>query len=407
MGKMIPVEMLEKIQEYKISGRSCIDLENMYNKEKMRSRIAANRASNVGKQIYEMMCNDEYSEVMNAVNYYPRINTREKLRDNFSKMMFFFEKINPEWAEKYNELEEGKTRNMSVEIDPTEYSMQTLVEDALALPNELYGNTPPEKLRDIKISALAMFYANKIAHQSRYLRERYMAHYLNYSAKDNENFNTALKQDKFKEISDRLKSYYMFALEYAEAKKDGKSEDVLKRIREKAKLCKGVLKGYGFDDESLLLKNSVIKSFVQLERDAFAIKDVAMSDLVFQLEAQKDISYGKKLDSAGKEVLVVDLPNYGQFSVHTKGEECIVKAHVPRYPYPVYSVGLGSALLMMSNSSATEYVKKKCGDKANIMKALREDFDSKEEAHQIAVKLGYNKNALKKIYDAPNHNQSI
>ena len=40
------------------------------------------------------------------------------------------------------------------------------------------------------------------------------------------------------------------------------------------------------------------------------------------------------------------------------------------------------------------------------MKALV-DLDDIGEAHQIAVKLGYNKNALKKIHSAIDLNQSI
>ena len=184
---MTPHEMWEKIQCYKLSGRTdYIDLEEQYNKEKGRSATANDDAKNIAEKIREMMDNGEYYRIMKITDYYSSINEREALANKFSELMFFFEKITPKWAENYNKKEEEKTNNMSAKIDESEISIDKIVNDANKLPTGLYGNVEPETLRSIRITALTMFYANKIAHQSRYLRENILSHHLNYEIKSND-----------------------------------------------------------------------------------------------------------------------------------------------------------------------------------------------------------------------------
>ena len=174
---MTPAEKREKIQGYALMGKSCIDLREQYEKEKDRSTIAQNLARRISKKIQEMMDNGEYYRIMNITDYYSSMNEREELASKFSELMFFFKEITPNWAENYNKKEEERTNNMSAKIDESEISIDKIVSDANKLPSGLYGNIEPETLRSIRITALTMFYANKIAHQSRYLRENILSHH--------------------------------------------------------------------------------------------------------------------------------------------------------------------------------------------------------------------------------------
>ena len=295
---------------------------------------------------------------------------------------------------------------MSAMIEESEISIDKIVNDANRLPSGLYGNIEPEKLRSIRITALTMFYANKIAHQSRYLRETFLAHYLNYEIENNDIITKAIKDGRFKEISDKFKNYYMSKIEYLEEKERGASEEYLKIRMADCNMHLKVLEEFGINKEDKILRNKTLRNLVISEQDAFSIKDTAMKDLVNQLSRQSDILYGIKKDNDGKEILVVDLPGYGQFSVHTKAEMCIKKEKIPSYPYDVSGVDKGNVLLIEAKSPTMNYILNKYTKKADIMKALM-DLDDIGEAHQIAVKLGYNKNALRKIHSEIDLSQSI
>lgn len=403
---MTPAEKREKIQGYALMGKSCIDLREQYEKEKDRSTIAQNLARRISKKIQEMMDNGEYYRIMNITDYYSSMNEREELASKFSELMFFFKEITPNWAENYNKKEEERTNNMSAKIDESEISIDKIVSDANKLPSGLYGNIEPETLRSIRITALTMFYANKIAHQSRYLRETILSHHLNYEIENNDIVEKAIKDGRFKEISDKLKSYYMSKFEYSEKKERGTSEEYLKIRRADCSMRLKALEECGIDRDDKILRSKALGNLVISEKDAFFIKDIVMKDLVNQLSRQSDILYGIKKDNDGKEILVVDLPGYGQFSVHTKAEMCMKEEKIPQYPYDVYGVDKGNVLLLEAKSPTMKYILNKYTKKADIMKALV-DLDDIGEAHQIAVKLGYNKNALKKIHSAIDLNQSI
>ena len=404
---MTPAEKREKIQGYALMGKSCIDLREQYEKEKDRSTIAQNLARRISKKIQEMMDNGEYYRIMNITDYYSSMNEREKLAIKFSELMSFFEKITPNWAENYNKKEEERANNMSAKIDESEISIDKIVSDANELPNGLYLNIDSENLRSIRITALTMFYANKIAHQSRYLRESILSHHLNYEIKSNEILEKNIKDGRFKEISNKLKNYYMSKFEYKEGRDRGVSEEDLKiRLSDYSMRLKA-LEECGIDrEDKFILRSKALSTLITSEKDAFSIKDIAMKDLVNQLSKQSDILYGVKKDNEGKEILVVDLPGYGQFSVHTKAENCMRKEKIPQYPYEVYGVDIGNVLLLETKSPTMNYILNKYTKKAKIVNELIKLGDI-GEAHQIAVKLGYNKNTLRKIHSEIDLNQSI
>lgn len=405
---MTPNELWEKIQYYKLSGRTdYIDLEKQYNNEKVRSKTAHDEAREIAGKIREMMDNGEYYRIMKITDYYSSVNKREKLAIKFSELMSFFEKITPKWAENYNKKEEERTNNMSAKIDESEISIDKIVSDANKLPSGLYGNIEPETLRSIRITALTMFYANKIAHQSRYLRENILSHHLNYEIKSNDILEKNIKDGRFKEISNKLKNYYMSKFEYKEERDRGASEEDLNIILSDYSMRLKALEECGIDrEDKFILRSKALSTLITSEKDAFSIKDIAMKDLINQLSRQSDILYGVKKDNEGKEVLVVDLPGYGQFSVHTKAENCMRKEKIPQYPYEVYGVDIGNVLLLETKSPTMNYILNKYTKKADIVNELIKLGDI-GEAHQIAVKLGYNKNTLRKIHSEIGLNQSI
>ena len=82
------------------------------------------------------------------------------------------------------------------------------------------------------------------------------------------------------------------------------------------------------------------------------------------------------------------------------------KEKIPQYPYEVYGVDIGNVLLLETKSPTMNYILNKYTKKADIVNELIKLGDI-GEAHQIAVKLGYNKNTLRKIHSEIGLNQSI
>lgn len=405
---MTPAEMREKISECKAKGISCVDLTESYDREKTRSEMSRKRAINIAKKIDEKLTSADFSDVMTSYKYYymPGNDTkkeRARLLGCFKKMMCFFETVTPNWAANHNKLEGKKTKNMSASIDENEYTIDKIVQDAEKMPDGLYGNTKPEQLRDIRISALTMFYANKIAHQCKVFREKYISDIINYEIQGNDTLDLSIKDDKFDEISKNIKNYYATIMKYDEEKKNGASQTTLNKLTSEIVEYKKQLADLGIPSNSSIYTKKVLANLVKTERDAYSIKDVVMGDLVTQLSKQNDILYGVTQDKDNKEVLVIDLPRYGQFSVHTADNACISAAKVPEYPYKVYDVDIGKALLTQATTPTMDYVLKKCKNKSEVMKELI-DLDDVSEAHQIIVKLGYNKNALAQIYSNSNQN---
>lgn len=403
---MIPAEIRDKIQECKEEGISCIDLQKRYDDGEFRSQSAKKDAIAIATRIEEKLKNGEYSKVMANYNYYYMPHSdeqkeRERLLVCFKNLMCFFETVTPNWAANHNKIESQKTNNMKSSIDESKYTIDKIIQDAERMPNGLYGNIKPEHLRNIRVSALTMFYANKIAHQSKVLREKYISQVVNYEILGNGVLDNAIKNGKFGEISNIIKYYYFNRILYDDEKLNNASSDVLKLKSAEINKCKEELSKYGISPTSDIYKKKTLLNLVKTETDAYAIKDTTMGDLVNQLSKQNDILYGIKRDDKRKEILVVDLPGYGQFSVHTVENQCIAKSKVPDYPYKVYDVDIGKALLTQSSTPTMDYVLKKCKNKSEIMKALKE-LDEEEEAHQIIVKLGYNKNALAQIHPASN-----
>lgn len=354
-----------------------------------KSEFGFQNAHNVAKQINSLIVQGEYFKIMSIENFYA-ISGRKKLADNFAKMVLLLNKLDPDRINAYN------NQKLISRKSDKKFTMRDLIENALEFSTEPLGKLEPESLRNIRISGLTVYYANRLAHFAKFSREKFLFHTFDYGIKNLDKN----KLGKYKSVSEKFKKYYMNYIEYEEEKARGASLETLQGIEKKKKLRRDALKQNGLSDVDILFTSEVLACLVRLERDAYAIKDVAMNDLIVQLSKQNEIPYGLKKDKEkGKELFVMDLPGYGQFSVHTKEEEIAEvknKVKIQEYPYEVYDVVKGKIMLTNEMPYKATEIKKKCKSNKEIIKVLADvaNIQGMNDAHTYAVKFGLPKKEI-------------
>lgn len=146
-----------------------------------------------------------------------------------------------------------------------------------------------------------------------------------------------------------------------------------------------------------------------------------MDNIIEELKDRDDISYGRyvepKKDKSGKiiygrdgvtpkmdNILVIDLPYYGQFSVHMKNFQSI--SALRDTPYNGLHVYEKESIMLTDNISnaAKQYLLRKTGnntwpDLSDIMGDLKQMRKTNPRfAHYIAIKMGATKQELDEMY---------
>lgn len=134
------------------------------------------------------------------------------------------------------------------------------------------------------------------------------------------------------------------------------------------------------------------------------IKDAELHKIVSLLEEDKLSSYGMITHTeveSGKEkernLFVLDVPFFGQMSVHIKSPELISQLGKHKYPYPVYQ--RESILLTDRLTPEQERIVKR-----NDIEEIRKYFEEGEEefAHLLAIKGGYTADEIKYVHGGDN-----
>lgn len=319
----------------------------------------------------------------------PRISDEEVL---FHKLTEFYELIEPGWRASFNELNARQQRYGIDGVLHANQSVRTLLESV-------------EKSDDDNASLVAinMYLANKLAHAFGMARDRLVEYELE---KNN------VRAD-VKEVSRIMKKYF----------KDKENGDYRSVERQKRKLC-----DLGVDDAILSsLEQEGLGEIISEEVRAFALKDAMMMTFINRMHEREQsselsdedlISYGKTIDEKEKDILVVDLPFFGQFSVHMQHPDTI--SSMSNTPYHKFVYSLESVMLTeehsaeveedidaidilessgMSEVEAIRTVARKRVQHDRALSAQIRDEEAKKYAHHVTLKSGRSKKTLDDLYD--------
>ena len=308
----------------------------------------------------------------------------EKEQENFETLIDLYEKINKDWIKEYNEFEEQrKPINKRFGTDKIKRNTQLM---------DIIGNVGKDENDKASRTAMSMYLANKIAHCCGVARDR-LVEYKLFERHGEDSFYL----DIVKDISKDVKLYF-----YAKQKKDITK---MKRLEKRLNTLGGLS-----NDDLQSLEDMGVPELVKLELEAFNIKTNEMMALVQKLqkrdenqkngknsdELDKPMSYGLGKAEDKKDILIIDLPYFGQFSVHMREPATISVLTNNPYGKLVYSIE--SVMLTKEMSPKAKEDSKKANRTTEGIKKISGDIKYK---HYLVLKNGGSKEELDEIYQKP------
>ena len=386
-------ELYEKTLEYKGTNRG-LEYEHEYDKRKENSEEKYKNAEKISKNIKKILGTLDTNAYLSGAAY----------EENFKKTMHIYGKVVEKWKTKFEQNEDKKEdKNMVIKISKEESTIPGIVDKALNTPCDTFETLDCDSMKAIRLHALMVFYANKVAHECEYLEDSCIKHIISFcgDVKDVEDLDKILsniqKDGKTSSIYVALRKYYadIAVRNMTEAERKSKENELISKLESYGLPLKSgtIRKG--------LIGNETLENLVKMEIYAYRIKDYEISNLENELSQQNEILYGISKDSDNRNIFVVDLPLYGQFSVHLKNDYIIKPRECEKYPYEVYN--LQNVCLLQSKPSTGTYIQDQL-DKGIMMpedlqEALVYGLDEIGDLHQIAVKLGLSKEEIRKLHE--------
>ncbi len=324
---------------------------------------------------------------------------------NLNTLLSFYKELVPDWKSKYNKF--NKRINTSKENVFDELLGAQLprkkykIDDLKVSEDSRDGKNDREILiDDIMQRGRIVHLSNKIAHEFEHIFRSTLRDYITI----NEIKLPNQKRD-FRNVVSLMKKAYSPSL----------SED-------KKNEAKKELQRLGFREEDFEEGKKLDKcNFEQLIlgfANAMKIKDMEIEN-IHQLVREnrlKEVSYGYKEDSEHKgSLFVMDVSNFGQFSVHVKSIDLIEQLKQSPYQMPIYSLETDLLVDYQSQESKefyknaisnTEFDEKlgitdKTLDKEKINRRLVEQIRQldmpKGKKHELGVRYGLSRKQLKRI----------
>lgn len=323
------------------------------------------------------------SDILNIQNYLSL-----PLEKRFAKLMTLYDVAQPRWVAEFNALEEKKPHNMQIRLDPQTTTMEDFIESA---DNDELCQT-----------VMAMYTANKLAHVCENTRRVLLEKYLKQKLKD---VSSPQEEDllkgalyDFENISHTLKTYF--------DPRNSTKPGLLRKLEYTLNI-----NGISSKDLESFSKNG-FKQLVEKEKIGYYLKDFEMLNLIDMLKERDDISYGmvteNKISSFGtplidkktgqpqtSHLLVVDLPYYGQFSVHMKEASSI--SALSQTPYSKLRVFETESMILTSEVSP--YAEKDLDNGSISMEKLKKIKNRDPRyAHYLALKTGATKDELEELH---------
>ena len=286
------------------------------------------------------------------------------------------ERISPGYRQSFRKFEEKKPESKQIELE-YDFDLHEVIESAEGIPTT-------EK-------ALEIFYSNNIAHTCRDAQKKMLGDMLKEKNKENAGYESLMYHFNSKEIDQIAKLAQRYFI--AQSNMNTRVVDIAKRQLSRF--------GISIDEIETLRERGydvLAKGYV----DCMAIKVEAVDKVVDLLKEDKTQSFGlaKIVNrNTGKEesLFVMDVPCFGQMSVHILApiydEKLITTLTEHEYKYPICNID--NVLLI---DRASEYQESfMLQDTPELIESLRK-LKSRKEAHEIAVKAGFEKDELEMLY---------
>lgn len=295
--------------------------------------------------------------------------------DDISRLEFIaktIEDIYPTYKAQFNKLEGRKPLDRQVRL-PSDFNLPDMVESAI-------GIETTEK-------ALEIFYSNRLAHICRDAQKRLVYDMISDANKRNEAYPSLMHNLRNK---DKINRIVLNAHRYFVAEESGNTKGMQIIQRSLGKL------GISIDEIETLRKSGydvLSKAYI----NCMSIKDRAIAEEIDMLKQDDTQSYGikrtKDKDGSKNTLFVIDVPCFGQMSVHIFDSRLVSELSDHKYRYPIYQKD--NVLLMDGTSEYQEYFMYVNAN--NLVEALR-GLKNRQDAHEIAVKAGLTKDEIAELY---------
>lgn len=295
--------------------------------------------------------------------------------DNMARLNLIadtIERIFPRYKINFIKFEEKKPKSKQIELE-YDFDLHEVMESAEGIPTT-------EK-------ALEIFYSNQLAHDCRTIQKKILSDMFTEKNRENAGYQSLMYRFDNKEIDQIAKAAHRYFI--AESNMNTKAANIAQRQLARF--------GISMDEIEILRKRGydvLAKGYV----DCMAIKDRAIDESIKLLKEDGTQSFGltkvKSKDGKKEEnVFVIDVPCFGQMSVHMYDERLITALAEHEYKYPICNTD--NVLLIDRVSAYQESFMLQ--DTPELIESLRK-LKSRKEAHEIAVKVGFEKDELKMLY---------
>lgn len=200
--------------------------------------------------------------------------------DMLENILKAYEEVEPKWKNRHNRVEGKKPEKMQSIISPK----QTI--------NDILEIAEDDELAEL---SLCITVSNRIAHTISDIMKKQVREYAGGE----------LEKDLEKDFMRKVR------INFDAHRKNEEDKDMKRKFNN---LCSML----GTDIEQI--KKDGFPELVEAEQVAFSLKEYSLRELITKLKDRDDINYGKKegINQNGKrqDAFIMDLPFYGQFSVH-------------------------------------------------------------------------------------------
>ena len=299
--------------------------------------------------------------------------------DNMARLNLIadtIERIFPRYKTNFIKFEEKKPKSKQIELE-YDFDLHEVMESAEGIPTT-------EK-------ALEIFYSNQLAHDCRTIQKKILSDMFTEKNRENAGYQSLMYRFDNKEIDQIAKAAHRYFI--AESNMNTKAANIAQRQLARF--------GISMDEIEILRKRGydvLAKGYV----DCMAIKVDAVGKVVDLLKEDKTQSFGLakiRNRNTGKQenLFVMDVPCFGQMSVHIMApmydERLITTLAEHEYKYPICNI---DNVLLIDRASAYQE-SFMLQDTPELIESLRK-LKSRKEAHEIAVKAGFEKDELDMLY---------
>lgn len=356
------------------------------------------------KKATSALLNSEDSKILDFPTYASCLSD-----DRVEKLIRFYDKVMPTWKTEFNELERKKKPKMRCELDLDED-----LEDIIKSAQE-----------DIIIGkAISIHVANKIAHYSqntiKILVEKLLVEKNKdlMAKNDYEGVETissiidTRNSSEFNKIVANIRKYFDLNKSITRV---GCTEENKKSIQKYMDNILKQLAKYQLDEKDLkTLEAWGVVDLREKENQAFYIKSHEISMFLANLKDRDDIDYGMatKITKSNngrnntEDILVVNLPYYGQFSVHLqshKHKELLRNLGKDNYNVDeIYEKETVMLTEKISPKAREDLDKGGAISEEKLLKIAKTDF---KYALYLAIKTGHEKEVIRKICSCSRENK--